>query len=173
MDIVSEKDGKAKKEILQEKRDLFTALLLEFPTDRELTLEETVRKDKIQNKLNRIEYWLNNWDQGESPRCGRGYGRKRCGKAEKGEKGMRKLSPEAVEEIMALKGKIGMLKPNLEDLKGNIRAKKQMIHKAQDRETVCQLRREICGLKQEMILQRQQLCPLKLRIRYLKLSQPN
>jgi hypothetical protein len=162
-----------KKEKMIQKRDLFNSLLSSFPTERELTAEEAVRKSLLQAKVSRIDSCLEKWDkrctEGRNGGCPKNWGK--CGKRWEGKKGEKStLSPQAVEEITALKEQMKTIRPKLMEIKSQIRAKKQELHATNDMTRVEVLKTEICGLKQEIFHLRGQLCPLKLRIRSIKMT---
>jgi hypothetical protein len=163
--------GKKEKKI--QKRELFNTLIASFPTDRELTAEEAARKSTLQAKVSRIdsclERWEKRWTEGRKGGCGKNWGK--CAKRWEG-KDESNLSPQEVEEIAAIKEQVKSIRPKLRDAKSQVRAKKQELHATNDAKVIEALHIEICALKQEIFNLRGQLCPLKMRIRAIKLNAP-
>jgi len=164
------------KEKLTAKRDRITEVLSLM--EMEGSEENNFKKYKLQKKLEFIEAKLQKLNSGDlmfenkgkcSDKKMRKSEKKKFKHAKRGER--KELSEETILQIKSLKSQICALKPNLKGTKSEIRAKKMSLKEAErngaETET---LKKEIVQLKEIKEDLRDQIIPVKEKIRSLKYS---
>jgi len=154
------------------KRDYFKSLLDEIEKATEKTPEQQQQVFKLQKKLKKIEYRIEGgrekhyakWEDKAEKR-----NQKMDKKMQKREKKGRFLSEETQTQIALLKSQIDLIKPEMKEVRNQIKAKKEALKEATTTGADPQLLlTEISGLKETRTLQKSQVRPLKEKIRELK-----
>jgi len=162
------------------KRDFFKSQLDELEKVAEKTPEQQQEVLKLQEKLKKIESRLEGgcWEK-KGKHCGKWAAKmekrrqkmeKKMRKKEQKEKGTTKnLSEETQTQIAMLRSQIDVFKPAMKEVKSQIKSKKQALKEAKATGAdPHQLFKELSVLKEKRRAQKNEVMPLKQKIRELK-----
>jgi hypothetical protein len=171
-----------KKARISLKRDWLKSMLDSFPKDTPLSPEQQHRKKMLETKLNRLNSLLTEkmmgYEEKIQRKCCKEEWKKNKEEWKKNKKEMKdvkkmkekneNLSPAALEEISLLKVQIDSTKPEICELKKQIKAKKNALKECQGDPST--LWKEIYDLKMKVLEKRNLIYPIKLRIREIRNS---
>jgi len=165
--------GGCRKERLTSKRDFLKSKLDEIEKVPEKTPEQQQGVLRLQEKLKKIESRLEGgcWEK-KGKHCGKWAAKmeKRMRKREQKDKSStQNLSEETQTQIAMLRSQIDVLKPAMKEVKSQIKTKKDALKEAKATGAdPQQLFKELLVLKEKRKAQKNEVMPLKQKIRELK-----
>jgi flagellar motor switch/type III secretory pathway protein FliN len=151
------------------KVDSLKAWYSQFPEESQLTPQQLARKQQVAAKIQHLENRLAQWDTRKEMKCKK-HEEKLHQKSERC-KHKKNLSPEAMEQIRILKEQIKELKPIKKQIKKELHRRKCELEELATDTDVAPLWEEVQVLKVKLDSMKNQIWPLKLKIRELKYGQ--